>query len=70
MLDESCMVGKRIKHIEVGGFGVLIVLEDNTIFDYTSSSGGDSYWDIIKDPNFAERLITKKGKRSIKDDLC
>ena len=55
MLDESCMVGKRIKHIEVGGFGVLIVLEDGTIFDYRSRSGGESYWDIMKEPNYETR---------------
>lgn len=51
MLDESCMIGKRIKHIEVGGFGVFIVLEDGTIFDYNSLSEGDSYWDIYREGN-------------------
>ena len=57
MLDESCMVGKRIKHIEVGGYGVLIVLEDGTIFDYRSRSGGESYWEISKESNCKMKMV-------------
>lgn len=57
MLDESCMVGKRIERIEVGGFGVLIVLDDGTIFDYKSSGGGNSCWDILNEPNCGARMV-------------
>lgn len=48
MLDTSILVGKTIARIDVDGFDVDIVFTDGTVFEYESSDGGYSCWDIYK----------------------
>lgn len=48
MLDESILIGKTIAKIDVDGFDVNIVFTDGTVFEYESSDGGYSMWNIYK----------------------
>lgn len=48
MLDTKALVGKTIARIEVDGFDVDIVFTDGTVFEYESSDGGYSCWNIYK----------------------
>lgn len=53
MLDASILVGKTIARIEVDRFDVDIVFTDGTVFEYESSDGGYSCWDIYKSNDHA-----------------
>ena len=55
MLDEKNLIGKKIKNIQIGGFGIYLVLDDGTILDYKSSGEGNSCWDIMKKSNYKAR---------------
>lgn len=48
MLDASILIGKTIARIDVDRFDVDIVFTDGTVFEYESSDGGYSCWDIYK----------------------
>ena len=48
MLDASILIGKTIARIDVDRFDVDIVFTDGTVFEYESSEGGYSCWDIYK----------------------
>lgn len=54
MLDASILVGKTIARIEVDGFDVDIVFTDGTLFEYESSDGGYSCWNIYKNDDHAQ----------------
>ncbi len=51
MLDTKTLVGKTIARIDVDGFDVDIVFTDGTVFEYESSDGGYSCWNIYKNDN-------------------
>ena len=51
MMDEKKLVGKTIARIDVDGFDVNIVFTDGTVFEYESSDGGYSCWNIYKNDN-------------------
>jgi len=62
-MDESILIGKTIERISVDGFDVEIVFTDGTVFEYSSSDGGYSCWNIYKnwdlyknDDNARERM--------------
>lgn len=54
MLDASILVGKTIARIDVDGFDVDIVFTDGTVFEYESSDGGYSCWNIYKNDDHAQ----------------
>lgn len=53
MLDASVLVGKTIARIDVDRFDVNIVFTDGTVFEYESSDGGYSCWNIHKNNDHA-----------------
>lgn len=54
MLDnENILIGKTIAKIDVDGFEVNIVFTDGTVFEYASSDGGYSSWNIHKNDDNA-----------------
>ena len=48
MLDTKALVGKTIARIDVDRFDVDIVFTDGTVFEYESSDGSYSCWNIYK----------------------
>ena len=53
-MDEKILVGKTIAKIDVDGFDVNIVFTDGTVFEYESSDGGYSCWNIYKNDDHAQ----------------
>ena len=45
------LMGKTIKHAEVNGFGIILVFNDGTQFEYSASDGGYSSWKFIEKEN-------------------
>lgn len=45
-MDEKTLIGKRIKSIDVSGYGITLKTEDGLELDYYSSDGGYSSWEI------------------------
>ena len=45
-MEKDLFIGKRIKDIDINGFGIFIVLGDGTELYYDASDGGYSYWEI------------------------
>lgn len=43
------LIGKTIAYAQVNGFGVMLVFEDGTTFDYTASDGGYSSYELIRE---------------------
>lgn len=46
---EEALVTRTILKAEVDGFGVRLVLDNGTTFDYDASDGGYSLWEIAKE---------------------
>lgn len=46
---EEALVARTILKAEVDGFGVRLVLDNGTTFDYDASDGGCSLWEITKE---------------------
>ena len=47
-MEKDLFIGKRIKDIDINGFGIFIVLEDGTELCYDASDGGYSTYDFTK----------------------
>jgi len=47
-MNEKDLIGKTIEKIDIDGYGVEIRFTDGTVFEYSASDGGYSYWDISK----------------------
>ena len=45
-MDESVLIGKTIKYIQIDGHGIVLITEDGLILTYDSSDGGYSTYDI------------------------
>ena len=45
-MDEKILIGKRIKSIDISGYGIILKTEDGLELNYCSSDGGYSTWDI------------------------
>lgn len=52
---ENALVARKILKAEVDGFGVRLVLDNGTIFDYDASDGGCSLWEIVKEDEKKEK---------------
>lgn len=46
---EEALVARTILKAEVDGFGIRLVLDNGTMFDYDASDGGCSLWEITKE---------------------
>lgn len=53
--DDDKLIGKKIAQAEIGGYGIKLKFSDGSILDYSSSSDGDSCWEIIEDTKQAEK---------------
>lgn len=49
--DDDKLIGKTIVYAEIGGYGIKLKFSDGSILDYSSSSDGDSCWEITDDTN-------------------
>ena len=47
-MNESDLIGKTIKAIDIDGYGLLITFSDGTILEYDASDGGYSCWGITE----------------------
>lgn len=56
MKNDKELIGKKIKDIQVDGFGIEIVLDDNTVFMYYASDGGYSSWDYCTKEELEQNL--------------
>ena len=54
MSDDKKLIGKTIVFAEIDGYGIKLKFSDGSIFDYSSSSGGYSCWEIIDNTKQAE----------------
>ena len=43
---EKELIGKTITNAIVNGFEVVLIFDDDTIFDYEASDGGYSGWEL------------------------
>ena len=53
--DEDKLIGKTIVAAEIGGYGIRLKFSDGSILDYSSSSDGDSCWEIIDGANQVDK---------------
>lgn len=47
--EKQLFIGQKIKNINVNGFYIELLLENNIKFLYDATDGGFSTWEIIKE---------------------
>ena len=48
---EKTLITRTILKAEVDGFGIKLVMDNDTTFYYDASDGGYSSWEIVKGEN-------------------